>query len=127
MMQFATSRARFLLLSTIMVLVAIVMMVVMLLPLHEHAMIKEGERLSAVARNHARTLSTFFNLGQQGQTAKRRPAQKPKRSEPQIAHSQKHVAKALPLPGRKSTGMVAHKSAGVEMKRAHSDEEFENF
>ncbi|MEO5353513.1 MAG: methyl-accepting chemotaxis protein [Magnetococcus sp. XQGC-1] len=85
-----------------------------------------AEELSAQAEMLAQSIA-FFDLGQQGGTAKRRPAQKPKRTEPQMAHSQKSVPKALPLSGRKSTEMVAHKAGGVDLKMAHSDDQFESF
>ncbi|MEO5331096.1 MAG: methyl-accepting chemotaxis protein [Magnetococcus sp. YQC-5] len=85
-----------------------------------------AEELSAQAEVMAQSIS-FFNLGQQGSPARRKPAQKPKRSEPQVVPIQKRATKALPAPGRKSTGLVAQKSGGVDMKMAHSDDQFESF
>ncbi|MEO5353511.1 MAG: GAF domain-containing protein [Magnetococcus sp. XQGC-1] len=61
MILFSTSRARFLLLSAIMVSVSVAVMLFMLLTLREQAVAREGERLAAVARNHARLLSTFHS------------------------------------------------------------------
>ena len=84
-----------------------------------------AEELSSQADVMAQSIS-FFNLGQQGGTARRKPAQKPKRSEPQVA--QKRANKALPSPGRKTTELVSHKSGGVDLKMAHSDDDqFESF
>ncbi|MBF0141290.1 MAG: hypothetical protein HQL74_13555 [Magnetococcales bacterium] len=77
-----------------------------------------AEELSAQADMMSQAIS-FFNLGQQARPARREPAQKPKRSEPQVAHTQKRATKALSAP--------AKKSGGVNLKMANLDEEFESF
>lgn len=77
-----------------------------------------AEELSAQADMMNQSV-VFFNLGQQGTTSKWKPVQKPKRSEPKIAHSQKPVIKALPVPTKKN--------GGVDLNMARSDEEFESF
>ena len=79
-----------------------------------------SEELSVKAEAMAQSIS-FFNLGQQGHTAQRKPVQKgaaQKRpiARPQVAHIQKKPTKALPAPRTKS---------GVKM--SNSDDQFESF
>ncbi|MEO5363907.1 MAG: methyl-accepting chemotaxis protein [Magnetococcus sp. DMHC-8] len=83
-----------------------------------------AEELSAQSDLMAQAIS-FFNLGQHGSAARRKPAQRPQRSEPPVVHRQKN--KSLPAPGRKPTAVVAHKAGGVDLKMAHSDDQFESF
>ncbi|MBF0400110.1 MAG: HAMP domain-containing protein [Magnetococcales bacterium] len=85
-----------------------------------------AEELSAQAETMAQSIS-FFNLGQQGGTAKRRPTQQPKSSGPQIARNQKQATRALPAPGRNATKPVAQKSGGAGLKMVDSDDQFESF
>ncbi|MEO5334686.1 MAG: methyl-accepting chemotaxis protein [Magnetococcus sp. YQC-5] len=78
-----------------------------------------AEELSAQADMMHQSIA-FFNLGQQQHTPKRKATQKPPTAaKPQLAHAQKRATKALPAPARKS--------GGVDLKMAHSDEEFESF
>ncbi len=77
-----------------------------------------AEELSAQADLLAQSIA-FFNLGQQTQVAKRKPAQKPTTVRSGIVPAQKRATKALPAP--------AKKAGGVDLKMAHSDEEFESF
>ncbi|MEO5332112.1 MAG: methyl-accepting chemotaxis protein [Magnetococcus sp. YQC-5] len=84
-----------------------------------------AEELNAQADMMAQSIS-FFNLGHQANTVKRRPAQKsrsvtkPQVSKPQVSHIQKHPPKSLPAP--------SHQSDGVDLKMGnHSDDEFETF
>ncbi|MBF0427884.1 MAG: HAMP domain-containing protein [Magnetococcales bacterium] len=82
-----------------------------------------AEELSAQADMMTQSIA-FFNIGQQGHsTAKRKPTpQKAKiGTKPPIAHTQKHVPKALPAPMRKSDGV------DLNMGGHASDDEFENF
>ncbi|MEO5379164.1 MAG: hypothetical protein H7832_15510, partial [Magnetococcus sp. DMHC-6] len=81
-----------------------------------------AEELSSQAEMLTQSIS-FFNLGQKDSTAKRKSAQKPKRFELQMAHSQKRVTKVLPAPAHKSSG-------GVDLKMGSGnqlDDEFESF
>ncbi|MEO5332667.1 MAG: methyl-accepting chemotaxis protein [Magnetococcus sp. YQC-5] len=83
-----------------------------------------AEELSAQADLMNQSIS-FFNLGQQETTAKRRPAQKAKSAKkPPIAYQQKQPPKALPAPTtRKSDGgMDLNLGSG-----SHLDDEFETF
>ncbi|MBF0461225.1 MAG: HAMP domain-containing protein [Magnetococcales bacterium] len=78
-----------------------------------------AEELSAQADLMAQSIA-FFNLGQLanmgGQATHKKPPTDAKR---QLAQVQKPTAKALPVPARKS--------GGVDLKMAHSDDEFESF
>ncbi|MBF0422994.1 MAG: GAF domain-containing protein [Magnetococcales bacterium] len=65
---FVTSRARFLLLSVVMVFISISALGVMLFTLHEQGVAMEGKRLAAVAKNHARLLSTFSSWEKEEKT-----------------------------------------------------------
>ncbi|MEO5349034.1 MAG: methyl-accepting chemotaxis protein [Magnetococcus sp. YQC-3] len=78
-----------------------------------------AEELSAQAETMAQSIA-FFNLGRQQQVATRRPVatQRPV-AKKQTVPVQKHEPKALPAPGKKS--------GGVDLKMAHTDEEFESF
>ncbi|MEO5340463.1 MAG: methyl-accepting chemotaxis protein [Magnetococcus sp. MYC-9] len=82
-----------------------------------------AEELSAQSETMAQSIS-FFNLGQQGSAARRKPTQRPRRVEPQVLHRK---SQSLPAPRRESTGLVAHRPGGVELKMAHSDDQFESF
>ncbi|MBF0461111.1 MAG: HAMP domain-containing protein [Magnetococcales bacterium] len=77
-----------------------------------------AEELSAQADMMAQSIA-FFNLGQQGHTAKRKPAHKPAAAKAQITQGKKTATKALPAPTKKA--------GGVDLKMAHSDDEFESF
>ncbi|MEO5331090.1 MAG: methyl-accepting chemotaxis protein [Magnetococcus sp. YQC-5] len=77
-----------------------------------------AEELSAQAETMAHSIS-FFNLGQQAHTTKRKPTPKPPAAKLPIAHAQRREPKALPAPTRKAGGM--------DLKMAHSDEQFESF
>lgn len=81
-----------------------------------------AEELSSQADMMAQSIS-FFNLGQQGNTAKRRPvAQKSVAAKPQkmmSAQKRSAPAKALSAP--------AQKSGGVDLKMSASDDQFESF
>ncbi|HIJ83517.1 MAG: chemotaxis protein [Magnetococcales bacterium] len=80
-----------------------------------------AEELNAQAEVMNQSIA-FFNLGQQGGTIKRQPAQKPtSAAKHQITHVQKHAPKALSAPARKT-------GDGVDLKMASaSDDEFESF
>ncbi|MBF0401969.1 MAG: HAMP domain-containing protein [Magnetococcales bacterium] len=79
-----------------------------------------SEELSAQASMMAQSIA-FFNIGQQGRApAPRAAAQKPKvAGKPQVAHLKRHEPRALAAPARKS--------GGVDLKLAHSDDQFESF
>ncbi|MBF0584664.1 MAG: methyl-accepting chemotaxis protein [Magnetococcales bacterium] len=85
-----------------------------------------AEELSAQAETMSQSIS-FFNLGRQGDPVRRKPASKPKGPAPSPAPVQKRATKALPAPGRTHTALVARKSSGVDLKMAHSDDQFESF
>ncbi|MEO5355123.1 MAG: methyl-accepting chemotaxis protein [Magnetococcus sp. XQGC-1] len=82
-----------------------------------------AEELSAQAETMAQAIA-FFNLGHQGGSTRQKPARKPTpaaRPQPRAlpAAGQKRASKALPAP--------AKKGGGVDLKMAHSDDEFESF
>ncbi|MEO5353408.1 MAG: methyl-accepting chemotaxis protein [Magnetococcus sp. XQGC-1] len=77
-----------------------------------------AEELSAQSEMMAQSIS-FFNIGQQARTALPQRAAKPRRAAAQAVRLQKPLPKGLPAPARKS--------AGVDLKMANSDSEFENF
>ena len=78
-----------------------------------------SEELSAQAGMMAQSI-TFFNLGQQGNMARRPAAQRsPTARHQQVGHLQRSTAKALPAPARKS--------GGGEGNTTHSDDQFESF
>ncbi|MBF0585065.1 MAG: hypothetical protein HQL80_12645, partial [Magnetococcales bacterium] len=76
------------------------------------------EELSAQAEAMAQSIS-FFSLEQQGGEVKRKPDKKPMRSVPQVTHNQKRTVQVLPA--------SVKKSGRVDLKIAHSDNEFESF
>ncbi|MEO5334707.1 MAG: CHASE3 domain-containing protein [Magnetococcus sp. YQC-5] len=82
-----------------------------------------AEELSSQADLMAQSIS-FFDLGQQTNTARRKPiSQKTKSTfKPQISNIQKHAPKALPAPARKAEGIEMNMGSGN-----HSDDEFETF
>ena len=79
-----------------------------------------AEELSSQADMMADSIA-FFNLGQQqGNRAPRKPAKKAHTAKsPQVAHSPQRPAKALPAPRQKA--------AGINLKMASSDDQFESF
>ncbi|MEO5353367.1 MAG: methyl-accepting chemotaxis protein [Magnetococcus sp. XQGC-1] len=84
-----------------------------------------AEELSSQADMMAQSIA-FFNLGQQGRPAVRKPVHKaqPARSQ-QVARVQaRPAAKAVTT---KAIAAPARKSGGVDLKMAHSDDEFESF
>ena len=85
-----------------------------------------AEELSAQAETMAQSIS-FFNLGQQAQAAKRKPASRPQSVKPQLAHKQRPEPKRLSAPARSSGGTGGQKSGGVDLKMTHSDDQFESF
>ncbi|MEO5363744.1 MAG: methyl-accepting chemotaxis protein [Magnetococcus sp. DMHC-8] len=87
-----------------------------------------AEELSAQADMMSQSIS-FFKLGQEGHAVRRKPAQKPQAAKPRLTHVQKSPAKALPAPARKPAAGAPAKGggSGVNLKMAHSDDEFESF
>ncbi|MBF0462342.1 MAG: methyl-accepting chemotaxis protein [Magnetococcales bacterium] len=77
-----------------------------------------AEELSAQADMMAQSIA-FFNLGQPGQAARRKPDQKRPIAGPQVAQVKRHTPKMLPA--------AAHKAEGVDLKMTPSDEAFERF
>ena len=77
-----------------------------------------AEELSTQAETMAQSIS-FFNLGQQEHTVRRKPAKKLQVARQHTVHAQRQAPKALSAPARKS--------GGVDLKMASSDSEFESF